>query len=509
MSKMTTEQLAQRLYDCSLVESRQLDQIYSELGTRNVEVEEFQSCLLRRELVTNWQLERIVAGHVAGYFYGSYKLLYLVGAGTFARVYRSVHTDTGEVRALKVLRNRYGDDMQTTERFLQEAKMVMTLRHPNVVPIYEVESERGRYYMVMEFIEGQNLRDYVRIHKRIALNKTLAIIRDIAAGLEYAFQRGVTHRDLKLSNVLLATTGRACLTDFGLAAGDDDITPQNVELVSNPRSIDYAGLERATGVKRDDKRSDIFFLGCMLYHMITGEPALYETRERMQRLSVQRYKEIKPTTMIDPDLPHRIVVLVNRMLDLNPEERIQNPGQAVREIDSVIRAMEEGDTEAYDARLAAREAEVHKKKMAKATEGDSYTVMVVDSSVKIQNALREGLKKLGYRVLIYSDPRRALMRLEDAVGFDEETEQVAHCVIFGCAELDYEGLDAFNHLSESQETRNLPAILLTNERQDDLAAEAKLSETRVRMKLPIKFRELRSELRRLIQRSSTESPPAV
>lgn len=509
MSNLTAEQLSQRLYDCSLVESRQIDQLYSELGTRTVSVEDFQSLLLRRELVTNWQLERILAGHVTGYFFGNYKLLYLVGAGTFARVYRGVNTDTGEVRALKVLRTRYADDMQTTERFLQEARMVMTLRHPNIVPIYEVESERGRYYMVMDFIEGQNLRDYVRIHQGIGIHKSLKITRDIASGLDHAFQRGVTHRDLKLSNVLLATNGRACLTDFGLAAGAEEINEKNVDSISNPRSIDYAGLERATGVHRDDKRSDIFFLGCMIYHMISGEPAMVETRERMQRLSVQRYRDIKPLTMHDPDLPHRIVVLVNRMLDLNAESRIQNPAQAVKEIDSVMRALDAGETEAYDARLAAREAEVHRKKMEKASEGENLTIMLIDSSVKIQNAMREGLKKLGYRVLIYSDPRRAMARLEDRGFHDEEvSNQVAHCVIFGTASLEFEALDAFNHFGENDDTRQLPAILLTNDGQDDIVNEAKLSENRVHMKLPIKFRELRGELRRLLQ-SSAESPPAV
>lgn len=509
MPQQTSEQLSQRLFDCGLVESNKLDRLFGELGTREVPLEEFQNLLLRREIVTNWQLERLLAGHVTGYFFASYKILYLVGAGTFARVYRAVNVETGAVRALKVLRNRYGEDVETTERFLLEARTVMTLRHPNIVPIYEVESERGRYYMVMDFIEGQNLRDFVRVHKKLNLRSAVTITQDIAAGLDFAFQRGVTHRDLKLSNVLLSSSGRACLTDFGLALADEGFSSVNSDGAGNPRSIDYAGLERATGVGRDDKRSDLFFLGCMLYHMVTGKPALVETRERIQRLSVQRYREITPVTVHEPDLPHRVVVLINRLIDVNPDQRIQTPGKAVREIESVLKALDSGDTAAYDARLAAREAERHRRSTEKATEGESFTLMVVESSVKIQDAMREGLKKLGYRVLIFSDPRRALQRFEDRGYFDEEGRALADCVLFGCAELEYDALDAFNHFGDNEETRGIPSILVTSDGQDSLVSEAKLAEHRVHMKMPLKFRELRAELRRLLQKSSTESPPTV
>lgn len=507
---MTSEQLAQRLYDCGLVESGQLDRLFGELGSRDVNVEELKALLLRRELVTNWQLERVVAGHVQGYFFGNYKVLYLVGAGTFARVYRAVNVETGAVRAIKVLRNRYADDMDTTERFLQEARMVMKLRHPNIVPIYEVESEKGRYYMVMDFVEGQNLRDFVRVHKKINLRNAMSIGRDIAAGLDFAFQRGVTHRDLKLSNVLLSSSGRACLTDFGLAGADEETAGAGGDMINNPRSIDYAGLERASGVARDDKRSDIFFLGCMVYHMLSGKPALIETRERIQRLSIQRYKEIKPLSVLEPDLPHRIVVLVNRMLDLRPEERIQTPQDVYREMDSVLKALDSGDSETYDARLAERDAERHRKMTEKSREGESFTVMVVESNLKLQDAMREGLKKIGYKVLIFSDPGRAMARFEDG-GFSDEdaSSRVADAVIFGCADLGYRALDAFNQFGEESGTRSVPSILLTGEKQKAMLNEAKLAEHRISIKMPLKFKELRAELRRLLKRFSPESPPTV
>ena len=109
MSEITADQLAHRIYECRLMELDQLRQIIGEVsvdGEANVET--FKDNLLRHEHLTNWQLQRVLEGHVTGFFYGNWKVLYLIGAGTFARVYRSVHIKTGDVKATKVLRSRSG-----------------------------------------------------------------------------------------------------------------------------------------------------------------------------------------------------------------------------------------------------------------------------------------------------------------------------------------------------------------------------------------------------------------
>lgn len=500
MSQVTAEQFGQRLIDCNLLEPRQVDRVFGELGSRQVDLEKVHQVLLRQELLTNWQVDRIMEGHVQGYFYGDYKVLYLVGAGTFARVYRAVHRKTGEVRAVKVLRQRYTQDIDTRERFLEEAKMVMQLRHPNIVPIYEVGEERGRSFMVMDFIEGQNLRDFVRIHKKLELKTALRITADIASGLDYAFTKGITHRDLKLSNVLLSSNGRALLVDFGLAAAAaaEEGGRGSAQGGGNPRSIDYAGLERATGVKRDDKRSDIFFLGCMLYHMISGVPPLIETKERIQRLSVQRYRDIKPLTLLEPNLSHRAVVAVNQCLDLDPEKRFQTPAEVRDALKQTLDALAKGDDQRYDESLAKKEAEEYLKKEKKVHEGKSYTLMLIDSNVKMQDLLRDRLKDLGYRVLIFSDPSRGLIRFTD--GFADSAEkQPADCVIFGCASLGFDGLDAFNEFGRHERTKDLPAILITSEKQASLVKEANLSSHRVHLPMPLKLKKLRVALRSLLE----------
>ena len=186
MPELTTDDLSQRILSCRLLDNKQLNHALSRLGSRNVDVEAFKSSLLQSELLTNWQLTRVIDGHKKGFYYGNWKVLYMVGAGTFARVYRSVNIKTGDVMAVKVLRNRYTDDMLTRERFMREAQTVMKLRHPNIVPIHEVAGHRGRIYMVMDFIEGQNLREFVKAHGQVKVMTTLNITRDVCAGLAYA-----------------------------------------------------------------------------------------------------------------------------------------------------------------------------------------------------------------------------------------------------------------------------------------------------------------------------------
>jgi len=274
MSDLSAEQLAQRIYDCNLMGNKELEQTLASSGGRGrATFNEFIMALLEREQLTNWQISRVVDGQRRGYFYNNWKILYLIGAGTFARVYRAEHAKTGDIKAVKVLRQRYSNDTETRESFMREAKMVMKLRHPNIVPIHEVEEDKARIYMVMDFVEGQNLREYVRAHKKIPILTALRIIRDVSAGLAHAATQNIYHRDMKLSNVLLASSGQAKLVDFGLATVSSN---KDTDDKGGPRSIDYAGLERCTNVRRNDTRSDLYFVGCMLYQMVSGEPPLLD-----------------------------------------------------------------------------------------------------------------------------------------------------------------------------------------------------------------------------------------
>ncbi|MBR9804175.1 serine/threonine protein kinase, partial [bacterium] len=152
---------------------------------------------------------------------GGNKLLYPNASGSFARVFRGENLDTGEMVAVKVLRNRWNNEPDTIDLFQREAELGQKLKHPNIVSIYNIGFEEGYHFFTMEFVEGGSLRDFVQIRKSIAPLETLKYSIDIARGLEYALKFGVTHRDLKTTNVLFSVDGKAKLIDFGLATDDD------------------------------------------------------------------------------------------------------------------------------------------------------------------------------------------------------------------------------------------------------------------------------------------------
>ena len=472
MVARSAEDFAHRAYDLNLLDQRQLNSVWAELGTRNVSADELQRALLRREFLTNYQVDRLMRGERTGFFYGDYKVLYLVGTGSFARVYRAVHKESGKVVAVKVLRKRFSEDSTVTDQFIREGQMGAKLRHPNIVPIYEVQSDRRSHYMVMDFIEGRDLREFVRIRKKLSSEEALKFTIDIAAGLAYAAEFGIRHRDLKLSNVLMSSTGRAQLVDFGLAAVAGGIDEDSDGL--NPRTIDYAGLERTTGVRKDDPRSDIYFAGAMFYHMLSGRPALVETKDRSQRLSKTRFENIAPITDLVPDLNHRVASVVNKSMELNVSRRYQSPKEFLADLQKVSKKMSSGGEE--DAALA---------------EGADKSIMVVDSNPDLQDLFRKGLKKVGYRVLVMSDAQRAIERCDTE-------DKVADCVVFGCHSLGRDGLEAFNRFAQLDNTKDIATVLLLTEKQSALAKEAILDDHRVLAKMPLKMKEFRGKLRELL-----------
>jgi serine/threonine-protein kinase len=484
MSQPTAEQIADRALDLEVVTERQLQEVWSELGSRTVPLGELLQVLVRRELLTNYQVDRLLKGERTGFFFGNYKVLYLVGTGTFARVYRSVHKETGQIVAVKVLRKRYSDSASQYSQFVREGQVGCSLRHPNIVPIYEVYSQRRVHFLVMEFVEGRNLREFMKIRRKLDAVEATRLMIDVASGLQYAYERGLTHRDLKMSNVLISSLGQAKLVDFGLAAVDDSVNDERLLDANNPRTIDYAALERATGVRKDDTRSDIYFMGCMYYHMLTGTPPLVETTDRTHRLSKTRFQQVVPIQQLDPSVPNNVSLLVNKAMMLDPDRRYQTPGAMLTDLHLVSRRLAEGDT---GEEIEGEDATALVTGQPEGTQ----SIMVVESNAQMQNVFREGLKRAGYRVLLTSDPQRALDRFQ-------ADPLPADCLLVNAQELGQSAVVAFNRLVEDSRTALLPAILLLGENQSNWKRGIKTAPHRVVLGMPITMKTLRDELAKLV-----------
>jgi serine/threonine protein kinase len=493
MINKSAEQLGQIALNLGLLSQQQYQEVWSSFAGRTVGVSDFMQTLVRRGILTNYQVERLLNGDKSGFFFDRYKVLYLVGTGTFSRVYRAVHCDSEEVRALKVLRHRFSEKPDQYNRFVREGRFGCSLRHPNIVRIDEVVSHGRTHFFVMEFIEGRNLREFVRIRKKLDPLEATRLMMDITEGLRYAFEHGLTHRDLKMTNVLVSSRGQAKLVDFGLASMDETLTEDELDRLPNVRTIDYAALERATGVRKDDTRSDIYFLGAIYYHMLTGKAPWPETRDRIRRLSKQRFQDVLPVKKMDPTVPHCVALVVNKAMMLDPARRYQNPSIMLNDLGIAYRRLNE---------IAQATSDKPSPDDTKIEGGDSSpslpycplqdrTVMIVESDGQMQDVFRKGFKKAGARVLLTSDPRRALDRLTQAA-------RIADCVVVNAELIGQPAVDLFNDLAENSDTASIPALLLLGENQQKWRDLAKTAAHRRVFNMPITMKQLRDTLVELI-----------
>ncbi|MDW8223636.1 MAG: serine/threonine-protein kinase [Gemmatales bacterium] len=450
MQELTASNLAQRVVQLGLVRPEQIEDTLQELppGSNG---ENLLRALERRGLLTGLQIEKLRRGDTTGYFLGGYALKYKIAAGTFGRVFRAEDPNNGQAVAIKVLRRRWTEDKNVVELFIREACLGMSLKHPNIVQTLMVDHDKAtdQHFMVMEFVEGGNLRDMLTIRKRFDVAETLRLLEDMASGLAYAFSRGITHRDLKPSNVLLSAQGTAKLVDFGLAQifRLDESLLSEEERIQVQRTLDYAGLEKATNAPPNDTRSDIFFLGCIAYEMLTGRPALQPTRQRHLRASRERFLNVPQLQPEEAQGFLPLVHLVRSMMALDPQMRPQTPQQLLDQIRHVRSQLSKGNSQ--DTTVSA-------------VIPSGITVFVVERHENLQELIREKFKKLGYRVLLSTMPERMLERF---------AQQPFQGAVVDVGSVGEEGVQALKQVVEQAQARNLPltAIAIVSENQDALA----------------------------------------
>jgi serine/threonine-protein kinase len=490
MKPSTADELAHNLEQLDLVQAAQMDAVWTELGGHNVPVQDFGAALVRHERLTGYQLDRLLRGDVDGFFYGKAKILYQVGAGSFSRVYRAIHADNGRILAVKVLRRRFSSDPEKCQSFQREGEMGRLLRHPNIVAIEDVGREYNSSYITMEFVEGQTLRELVRVRGAIDLPRALGIILQLVEGLEYAHGLGVTHRDVKASNVLISFSGHAKLVDFGLASGDTTAS-KALRRTGQPRTVDYATLESIGKVKDDSVRSDIYFLGTIAYLALCGVSALTESRDRAVRTDPRRFTGVEPLAWRAPELPRDVIDLVMRMMHLNPEERWQSAIEVRRALEPLVaKYSTEGDVSASASANGAVEKKTPVKTAAEkvAVKG---TLMLAESSPAEQAELRGFFKQLGYKVLLTENLQRALDRCS-------ASPPAADCLLISTSSFGRDAVEAFNSLPQDSFLRNVPAVLLLDPAQPELAGLARVDERRRMVASPLQTAEMTEVLTALM-----------
>lgn len=439
-------QLALRM---GVVTDEQVRECVYELDDKAAPAEAMVALMERRGILSPWQGRKLLKGDLDGYILGGYKLLYKIASGSFGRVYRAVDPRTMSVVAVKVLRNKWTMDKQKVDLFLREGKLGMTIRHPNIVSVLAAgqDKQTGAYYLVMEFVEGGNLRDIISIRKKVDLDEALRIMEECAAGLQGAHQKGLTHRDIKPTNILIAATGQAKLVDFGLAeittaAGSVHLQRQSErdDDVAVDRTVDYAGLEKATGMKPGDVRSDIYFLGTVLFEMVTGEALMPVTKDRQVRMQARRYQDVEDTlAKKSPEhgVPKELQKLMAKMVAYDPTERFQTPAALLEAVTQCRADLGGSATLQVRSRVAA----------------GPRTLFVVEGNDKLRDAIRDKFKAHGFRVLISIDPNQAARRF---------AEQPYHALIVDARTVGEDGVEAYNKVLRAADTQatDVGAVLI-------------------------------------------------
>jgi CheY-like chemotaxis protein len=280
----------------------------------------------------------------------------------------------------------------------------------------------------------------------------------------------VAHRDIKLSNILISSQGTAKLVDFGLAGFYTAIGSRAVDAIE--RTVDYAGLEKATRVEPGDVRSDIYFLGCVLYEMLTGRSPLVLHKNPRARMERQRFSEVQPMKRGEVNASASVFHLVETMMTLEPKHRYQTPSQLLDAIRGARRDVE-GNPAAGGGGRTTR------------------SVFVIERKERLQNAIRERFKDLGYRVLLAGDPARAIARFNQQP-FD------ALVVDVGAAE--DEGMVVFKQVLDEAERLGLQCagIALLAEDQADWARRIVPRPNVAVLVRPVTLRQLSEKLCELV-----------
>ena len=270
---------------------------------------------------------------------GHYQILGPIGAGGMGEVFAAHDPILDRRVAIKVLPRRLANDRDTLTRFTQEARSASALNHPNIITIHEVGTADGTPFIVMEYVEGRDLRTLIH-EGPLPARRVLELGAQIADGLAVAHERGIVHRDLKPENVMFTNDGFAKILDFGLAKiiapaeSSSDKTLMLDTPGTNPGTIlgtvGYMSPEQATG-KRLDFRSDQFAFGAILYELATGKPA-FEGDNAIDTLSAILHDEPPPMTRLNARVPAQFCEIVARLLEKEPNDRYASTRDLAREL---------------------------------------------------------------------------------------------------------------------------------------------------------------------------------
>jgi len=270
---------------------------------------------------------------LSGKTLGGYRLVRKIAQGGMGVIYEAIQIKLSRKVALKVLSEQLANRPEFFQRFEREAKAAASLNHPNIVQVHDFGEADGRHYIIMEFIEGDNLSNYVAKHGKIPVENALAIIEQAALALKAASEKSIVHRDIKPSNLMVTRDGRVKVADMGLAkilTEDSELTVSSVS-IGSPHFI---APEQANSSKNADHRVDIYSLGVTLLYLVTGKYA-YDGDSPISIVLAHATKPLPSGAELGTELPQEIEALIRHMAAKNPNQRYQNYDELLADLQLV------------------------------------------------------------------------------------------------------------------------------------------------------------------------------
>jgi serine/threonine protein kinase len=308
----------------------------------------FTRWLVARHYLTAFQAHRLAQGHTHHFFLNHYKILERIAQGRMAGVYKAVH-DSGQVVAVKVLPPSRATDPEFLGRFRREARLAWQLHHPNVVRTFQAGESGGLHYLVMEYLEGETLEEVLQRRGRLPAGEALRLAYQALLGLQHLHERGLVHRNLEPANLMLvpargslplATTLDATvkILDISLARAefDQEQGPDGDELRLTHEgvllgNVAYLAPEQAVNPHAADIRADVYSLGCILYHCLTGQVPFADTNALRQLI---RHATEKPRPLLDfpleAGIPEGLQQVLDWMMHRDPAQRYPTPDRAAQ-----------------------------------------------------------------------------------------------------------------------------------------------------------------------------------
>ncbi len=362
-SKIPSGKFLELVGKSNLVAPDALSQALDELKQHNsgqfpedaAEIGEF---LIDRNLLTPWQTEKLFELRHKGFFLGKHKLLGHLGSGGMSTVYLAEHTLMRRREAIKVLPSHRVEDSSYLERFYREAIALQQLDHPNVVRVYDIGNNGATpavHFMVMEYIEGQDLQRLVDATGVMPYVSAANYIAQAADGLDHAHAIGLIHRDIKPANLLVNPKGIVKILDLGLAKFEEDDAKKASLTVANDENVmgtaDYLAPEQALDSHMVDSRADIYSLGCTLYFLLTGHPP-FPDGTLPQRLMMHQTKEPSAITKDRPDCPPELIAICKKMMAKRTKDRYQTAAEVRDDLSSWLASQGEAVGAGNSDRLA-------------------------------------------------------------------------------------------------------------------------------------------------------------